>query len=540
MVDLKTTIAGFELTLETLVEISNLLKRLDERLAQLSPELPQLGAIANGGPSLSNTFSDMLNAYQDAFAAMATAARSAALLGLGDQPVVLNLQRNTQPEPAPVPQPVAEQPVAEPQATPHLEVVEAAPVAAPAAPEPVAKAAPVAQAAPAAQSAPTPPAPKAPAPAGDLKPVGAVASQRFSTNAPTGKQLKTEADMMKPLKPIEMPNAEHQIGPMIGQGNGVVYAHGLEIKKHWPGARDSKAAIETPIPNEPWRLLDFGGTVFCVSEDRVTVLNGNELHREGTFQGTFLGQTHTVSSWAGLLSDNGNVSLVLRDKGGRAVGEPIALGNSGDAQTFLATSGEAVYVAFGSGEMFRVEGGGLQALPKPDKGRIAGLAVDDRGLVVTSVGAQGVVLTILDPSGNVLGQSQPVAGSLSHAPVLLEDRAYFVDDSKSEVVCVFLGDLSVLSRKPLERVTGVGRMIGLKEDSGVTLAIMTADAQGRPNDVFLHAVESGANNKLCHISATKGDLAYVDGHIVVSSTSSLQNMIQVFSVYGPAVTAKAA
>ena len=541
LVDLQTTIAGFEMTLETLVDISSSIKRLDDRLAALNPELPRIGAAVEGGQSISGSFSAMLAAYQEAFAAMAAAARSAALLGLGEKPVVLNLQNNHQAQPAAQ--------VAAPQ--PAIEVVSAPPVAqaAPApeavsepAPQPTAPPAPeVAPAAPAAVAAPQAPAPKAPAPAGDLKPVGAIASQRFSAIAPSGKQLKSEAEMMKPLKPIEMPNAEHQIGPMITQGMGVVYAHSTEVKRHWPGARDSKATIEAPIPNDPWRLLDFDGTIFCVGEEKVTVVSGGDLHKEGTFAGKHVNQTHTASTWAGLVSNGGNLSVVLRDKHGRPVGEAVPVGNAGDARTFMATSGEAVYVAFGTGEMFRVEGGGLQALPKLDKGSIVGMGVDERGLVVTSESASGVVLTVLDPVGNVRAQSQVVAGSISHPPVLLNDRAYLVDDSKSEVVTLALHDLSVLSRTVIEGIVRVGRLIGLQEDAGTTLAIMAAEKDGRPTDVYLHSVESGKTAKICRLGATKGEIAYADGHIAVSSTSSMQNMVQVFSVYATAaVGAKAA
>jgi hypothetical protein len=539
LVDLQTTIAGFEVTLETLVEISNLLKRLDERLAQLSPELPQISTAANGGQSLSTGFAAMLTAYQDAFAAMAAAARSAALLGLGDKPVVLNiestLQAQAQAAPAPVAQPAAA-PVVESVPTP---IAQAAPVV-------EVQAAPVAPAAPAAAEEPTPqvaaaPKAKTPVPAGDLKPVGAIASQRYGTAAPGGKQIKADAEVIKPLKPIDMPSAENQVGPMISVGMGVVYAHGNELKKHWPGARDAKANLEAPIPNDSWRLLNFDGNVFCASEDKVMVFGGAELHKEGNFPAKLVAQTHTLTSWAGLQVDGDSAFVTFRDKSGKNAGDTVAIQNPGDANVFLASSGEAVYVAFSTGELFRVEGSGVQNLPKLDKnGSIFGFAVDPRGLYVTSQGGRGVIVSMLDKDGNVVRESKSLADTISHVPAFADHTLHLFDDCKSEMVTVDLDSLQATYRTPLEGVTGITRLIALQEDSVTTLAILACDSELRPTDALLHTVETERTAKLCHLTLTKGDLVYADGHIGVSSTSSLQNMIQVFSVYGPMSGVKAA
>jgi hypothetical protein len=531
LVDLKTTIAGFEMTLETLVEISGLLKRLDDRLAQLSPNLPQIGKVASGSQSLSGSFGDMLAAYQDAFSAMARAAQSAALLGLiTEKPVVLTLEvPEAQPDPlaaapmqdAPKPaEPVAEQPTPEP-------VVEKAPES-PKAHPPAVNAGPAEPRKPVSGKA-------------NLEPVSAAASQRFSYNAPTGRILKEAAEIIKPLKPIEMPSVDNQVGPMITAGQSVIYAHGTELKKHWPGQRDFKAALESPVPNDPWRLLAFEANLFCVRDDGVTVLGLGELHKEGSFQGTFVAQTHTASCWVGVQNDNGDLSVVFRDKGGRPSSDPAKLGNFFDAKVFVATAGEAAFVALGSGELFRIEGSSATALPKADKrGTITGLSVDSRGLLLTNQGPHGVVLSLLDRDGNLLGESAVVAQSISHSPVLLDDMLYLFDDQRSEVVTLAFDSLDELQRKSVEGIKGVVRLLALKEDSGVTVAILAGDIEGRPSDVFLHSVESGTNTKLCHLSALKGEIAYAEGHIVVSSTSSMQNMVQIFSVYGPVPVARAA
>jgi hypothetical protein len=550
LVDLQTTIAGFEVTLETLVEISNLLKRLDERLAQLSPDLPQINQVANGGQSLSGSFAAMLTAYQEAFAAMATAARSAALLGLGgDKPVALNVQTNDQAT-AQATIPKAPEPVLQPEAaTSPAEASAPEPVATQVSqPEPAIAAAPPQEVPAAAPAAPVAAQVMAPQAEGeslmatsDWKPLTSDASRRNFAVAPAGKQLKNAVEIIKPLKPIEMPAVDHPVGPMIANQLAATYAHGPEVRKFWPGQRDAKSTLDAPIPNDAWRLLKFEESLFCIAADKVFVLGAAELNKQGNFPGVFVGQVHTASSWAGLELNDGALSIVFRGKTGKDPSEAMPLGAPGDAQVYMAASGEAVYIAFSTGELFRAESSSAVALPRADKnGTIIGIAVDSRGLIVTSTSAQGVILSVLDQNGKSVKDSAVVAGKVTFAPAMLETQMFLVDDSKSEVVTVSLDTLQVVSRKPVEGILAVGKLIALQEDKGATLAILARDNDGRPSDVFLHAIESGETTKVCHISATKGDMAYTDGHLIVTSTSSLQNMIQIFGIYGPAIAAKAA
>ena len=336
--------------------------------------------------------------------------------------------------------------------------------------------------------------------------------------------------MTKPLKPIEMPSPESHVGPMMASQSAVVFGHGTELKRFWPGARDAKTNLESAIPNDAWRLLEFGDNIFCAREDGVTVVNATELHKVGSFAGKYVGQTHTVSAWAGLLAKDGKVSIEFRDAAGKAAGEPVELGQE-SGEVFLASSGESVYVAFESGEVFLAEGSAAMSLTKIEKGKVLGLSIDPRGILVTSLSDKGVTLSLIDPNGKLVKESAPGVGAASHAPALLGDTCYLFDDSKAELVLISLDSLEQVKRQPVESVNGVSRMFCLKQDGGETVAIMAKDSEGRPTDVFLVSLPSGTATKLCHISATKGEMVYVDGHIAVSSTSSLQNMVQVFGVF---------
>ena len=519
--DLRTTINGLELTLETLAEISRLLKQLDVKLAELSPEFPQVGALAGDtdGAILTPGFTTLINAWEEAFTMMA--ARTAQLLGTA----------GAAPTPAAAPAPALKvetnQETPEPSAAapaPKLEVetnevAEEAPVAETPAPAAV-EGTPGPKSSPIANNEPEP----------TWVSLGSSAKRRFSATAPSGKALKEAAEIGKPLKPIEMPSPDSHVGPMMALKSAVVFGHGTEIKKFWPGTRDAKTNLESVIPNDAWRLLEYKDSIFCAREDGISVLNVNELTKLGNFPGKYLGQTHTDTSWVGVFAKDGQIQIEFRDQAGKSTGEAVQLGAT-EGEIHMASSGESAYVAFETGELFLAEGGAAMSLTKVEKGKIIGLSVDGRGLLVTSRSDQGVTLTLLDQNGKVVREAAPGVGTASHAPALLGENCYLFDDSKSELVVISLDTLKEVKRQQIEGIKAVYRLFGLQQDEGVTVAIMAKDPEGRPTDVYLQSIESGKTTQVCHISATKGEMVYVDGHIAVASTSSLQNMVQVFGIF---------
>lgn len=523
MINLQTTISGLELTLTTLAEISSLITQLDERLAQLSPELPQIasGQISTGG------LAEMLATYQQAFAAIEAAGRAAEALGISGDLDATRVARKTQAptEPKTVnPTPVVQNTVEETPAP----IIEAQP-------EP-----PVAQKEVVVQQVVSQPQADEPVAPAISKPISEVLDgqeiQRPTHVAPKGKQIGSAAELSKPLKPIEMPAIDHQVGPMICNGSNVIYAHGPELKKYWPGTSTAHASLPSLIPNDPWRLHVVDTNVFCVADEAVSVAELGDLHVASTFFGKFVAQANTATSWVGVRDDNGVLSVMFRDKKGKAVSSEVKLGQFTSENVFLETAGECAFIALGCGDVFRVEGTTAEHIITAEKDvEIVGLTVDKHALLITHRSAKGVWLTMVDHRGKPALQSAIVAKSISHQPVLLEDQIFLFDDANSEVVALSLDTLQELGRNSIPEITSVARMLAIADESGATLAIMAQAAESRPSGVYLHATSSGVTHKICQLSAVKAELAYADGHIVVSSTSSMQNLIQVFNIYSPAL-----
>ena len=523
MINLQTTVSGFEITLATLVEISDLIDQLDERLQALSPELPRVRSAGSDGAA---GFGEMLETYRQIFASFEEAVRAASVLGLNDSSApVIDFSSNVTPTvSAPAPEPPAQ-----PQ---KIEVTQLPEMQADATREDVqvqtetVRIHPEAEIAEVTQEQVVQAKPEALIQREDVAEI-----RRTSLSAPAGQQIRLD-DVAKPLKPIEMPSAESQVGPIACTPQGVIYAHGLELKRYWPGAATQRARLDSEVPNEAWRLQMVGNSIFCASEEAVSVFALGDLQPVSSFPGHFLAQAPTTDAWVGVRNEEGNLSTMFRDKHGKKFLGSEKIGTFSSSRIFLEPAAESAIAALDCGEVFKVDAASTQHLFNAGKYvEIVGLAVDSSGIVVANRGSDGVWLSLHNHDGKSTHRSPILAKTISHQPVLTSDNLFVFDDLKSELVQISLTTLEEIQRTPVEGITSVGRLMAIEDEEGVTLAILAQTADERPLAVHLVSSRSGASTKLCHLSATRADIGYSAGHIVVSSSSSMQNLIQVFNIY---------
>ena len=516
MLNLQTTVAGIEITLSTLAEISQLIARLDERLLELSPELPRINTSSSSGEFSCQSFSDLLLAYQEAFSAFEAAARAASALGFhtsapakpspqlpplmtAKEDKVDPAQVSPPPEAKPVEETVSEAPEVE-VATPH----EASPVLEP------------------------------------EKPKLTVVEGKIDRPAAVEHTIQTHPQNSKPLKPIEMPSSDQAVGPMICKGSSVVYVHGSELKKYWPGAATVRGKLDLEIAHDPWRLLITTSSVFCAGDESVSVHKTSDLHRTASIPGRFLAQGCTRDHWVGVREDNGVLSTVFRDKDGSTFKGGEKLGEFFTDKVFLETSDDCAIVALSCGEVFKVDCGSVTHLANAGKYvEIAGLAIDSQKIFITNRNADDVWLTMLDHEGKSIHRSAVVAKSISHAPIIAHNKVFLFDDARSELVTLSTDSLEETRRDVIGGVTSIKRLIAMNDEDGGSIIILAQSADARPTAALIYSVRSGETSKICQLNAANGDIAVSDGHLIVSSTSAMQNLIQVFDIGGP-VMAKAA
>jgi hypothetical protein len=532
--DLRTSLAGLELTLDTLSEISLLLKRLDEQLKELSPDFPQ---VANGNvKGLTTDLASTLASFEEALSMMAS--RSASLLGHAVETSHAPAAAAPAPKPA-EPKPAA--PTVEPAAAEEVSVP--APVQASEEPEEEAEEEKPAQA-------------PAPAPAGKVQArvtvpaegllegepiwdsVPAAGGQNWAYALADGLDLRDEAELSQPLKPVETPSAENPLGAIGAVGRGVIYSQGKDLKKFWPGSGENKVSVESPIPAEAWRVMNFKENVYCVGPNRVEVINAANWAQQKPFAGTYVNQAHTDEHWAGLLNKDGELFLELRDASSALVGEAVSLGAAGDGAVYLAAAGDTVFVGKEAGEIYRVQGGAAEQIWEGEG--LLSLALHTHGIFIAHTSSEGVVASMLDRDGNILAECMTGIQSLGYQPVLLGEYYYMFDNAASELLVGSLETFEVLQQKAVQGVAGVKRMVGLSHGDTEMLAILACDAQGKPTETLLHSPMSGSVHKLCRVNVPNAQIAYVDGHIAVATASSYQNMIQVFSLLKQHAAAEAA
>jgi len=530
LLNLQTTIQGIELTLITLAEISALIERLDQQLSQLSPELPRVG---NGGVS-ADGFREMLRAYEQVFGAFEQAANAAKVLGFDPDGNFAPIAKAAHFAPNVIAAPVIK------QETAAIEQVSASPAVESQDPPQVIE--PVAVTVQLVVEETPAPVPTTEGDAPELEVVEGLAAHHQAPAAPRGQHIRTDSELTKPLKPIEMPAADYEVGPMICNGASILYGHGPEIKKHWPGAATAKGKLTAALPLDIWRLCIVDTHLFCAGEDSVQVLKLADLSNAATIPGKFVAQSQAANSWVGVRDDNGALSVMFKDKKGKSFMGGEKLGELPTSKLFLETAGECAFVALAEGDVFRVEGCSAEHIANAGAYvNIAGFAVDENGLYITNQSGDGAWITMLDHKGKPVLRSASLAASVSHAPMIIEDKLFLFDDKKSQVVTISLDTLQEIKRSFVDGVTSIGQMIAISDEDGGALAFIATNADERPTAVYLHSLENGATTKLCPITGTKAQLGYADGHIVVASSSAMQNLIQVFYVYGAAaVKAKAA
>ncbi len=527
-----------ELTLTTLAEISTLIQNLDERLAQLNPELPRVcsGTFSSAG------FKEMLTAYEQVFGAFEQAANAAKALGfevdaaaLASTPPRTVQVSKTNPTGSTKPTASTSQVtetvkneapvVAEEIPATQVEVEKPAEVAA----QQTEKVQLVVE-----ESAGEVVAAEETA-APELQVIEGFVSHRQTNVAPSGFHVRSDSELTKPLKPIEMPAADYEVGAMICQGASIIYAHGPEVKKHWPGTATAKGKVDGLIPADAWRLCLIDSHIFCAKEDSVSVLKLGDLHSAGTIPGKFVAQGRTGNSWVGVREDGNALSVMFKDKKGKTFMGGEKLGEVASEKVFLDTVGECAFVAVGGGDVFRVEGVSAEHIANAGAYvTIAGFAVDSQGVFITNQSADGVWITMLDHNGRPVLRSATLAATVSHQPVIIDDMLYLFDDKKSEVVSVSLDTLQEVKRAYVDGVTSIGQMIAVKDDDGGALALISTNADERPTAALLHSIESGETVRICPITGVRAQLGYAEGHVVVASSSAMQNLIQVFSAYSAA------
>lgn len=353
----------------------------------------------------------------------------------------------------------------------------------------------------------------------------------WSVKMPSAKPLPSLKGPIRPLTPIETPPVEHHLGALICTGQGAAYAHGDSLRCFWPGTENKVVKLQSPMPDDLWRLMMFSGYVYCAQERQVEIIHTSTWNKHAVFQGDYLNQAHTDSHWIGLMAWGEKLAVDFRDSLGNHINSPREVDALATEPYLLAASSHSVFVGSRNGSLFRVEPAGAVQLCRPSDEKLLSISLTKGGVLTINQTDRGIAGRLIGPDGHLLKEADLGCQVSAHAPVVMNDKFYLFDDTQGELLTVNLKNLEVTGRLELESVLGVNRMIGLACGKNPLLAIVAADERGSSTRAFVLDIKTGQEMTLCPINHPRAEMVAGDGHLVIATSSAYQNTIQVFDPF---------
>ena len=354
----------------------------------------------------------------------------------------------------------------------------------------------------------------------------------WSVKLPINKPLPAVKGPIRPLTPIETPSIDAGVGALICTGQGAAYVHGSQLHCFWPGTETKSVALQSPVPNDMWRLMLFGGYIYCAEERQVEIIHTSTWTKHAFFTGDYLNQAHTESNWVGLMAWGDQLAVDFRDTLGNHVNSPRELEASAAEQSYFAASGNSAFVGTRGGSIFRVDPAGSVQLARPsDEDKLLSISITKAGILAMIQGSAGIEARLISRDGHLIKSSELGCQVMAHAPVIVSDRFYIFDDCQSELLTVSLRNLQVTSRMTLDSTLGVSRIVGLACGKNHYLSIMGTDDRGVCTRAFVLDIKTGQEMTLCPINHPRAEMVAGDGHLVIATSSAYQNTIQVFNPF---------
>lgn len=354
----------------------------------------------------------------------------------------------------------------------------------------------------------------------------------WSVRLPANKPLPAVKGPIRPLTPIETPGIDSGVGALICTGQGAAYVHGTALRCFWPGTETKTVSLQSPVPSDLWRLMMFGGYIYCAEERQVEIIHTSTWTKHAFFTGDYLNQAHTDGFWVGLMAWGDKLAVDFRDSLGNHANSPREIDASATEQAYFAASGNSAYVGTRSGAIFRVDPAGAVQLARPsDEDKLLSISITKAGILAMIHGSRGIEARLISRDGHLLKEADLGCQVMAHAPVVIGDRFYIFDDCQSELLTVSLKNLQVTSRMTLDTTLGVSRIVGLACGKNHYLSIMGTDDRGHCTRAFVLDIKSGQEMTLCPINHPRAEMVAGDGHLVIATSSAYQNTIQVFNPF---------
>ncbi len=343
----------------------------------------------------------------------------------------------------------------------------------------------------------------------------------------------------KALTPPDTPESSFPVRNVLFALGQVVYAHGDRLCGFWPGRDDKSVFLQAEVPAGAWRLQVVNGVAFAALEQRVEMVNLSTWSKQAGFQGVFIDQLHTMTDWVGVAADDGDLSIEFRDSSGQLTNPAATLPI--DPSQYVGSAGNGEHVFFGArdGRVFTATGAGAKsigAFALGKGGELKFLALHGKSLVAITSEPKGCFVRTMDFTG---GHPKEIdLGCLSYGgqPVIAGDQMFIFDAEMSELISCNLRKHKVHARERIAGIESVRSMTGVRHEDAVRLLVVAADGGQQAGSAIVLDPDTKKSVTLGAVGAnTHAEFIPADARVVLSTSTSYQNIIRVFEPFGTAI-----
>jgi len=260
------------------------------------------------------------------------------------------------------------------------------------------------------------------------------------------------------------------------------------------------------------------------------------------FEGQYEGQSHTKRHWVGLSRKGSKLAVDFRSELGKRDVEVagMELGKSGYQFT---CKDDSVFVLSNEGSLgvYSTTGFKEHECKLPKGSEVIQMGVHKGSLYALVQRSAGAFLASLEPTGKIVKQLDFQGVKIAGNASLLGDRLYFNSAGSEELTVCDLKQMSVVENISVPGVHAVHKMVGAYRKKWAALLLMAhLDESGKSRSVILLDPKTGEQVTICSANQPNSDALLAGERVVVSTSSTYQNVIRVFEPLNAEAEQKAA
>lgn len=317
------------------------------------------------------------------------------------------------------------------------------------------------------------------------------------------------------------------IGPMISAAGEIIYLVGRALQFWQPGNTPRSTLLDEAVPDEPWRMAEAGGSIFCVGEQAVFV-NPIGRGKRWRIDGRFLAHGAMGTSWIGIRREGGTVHADLYTSDGE-LRMSHKLGDFADGILAPIVFQDVAFVVSSRGVIWRIDALGAKEFARLQEENVQYAILIEDSIFCVSQRGQGVSVASIRADGR-MGPRFPIERlvDISCAPLTTRGRLLLIGRQPDKIF-----NLDALTLRtgfqPTHGYLNVEGAIGIEGTGDDNYAIL---AGGDQNQKAVTIVNTRSGHLVAQPFRTGGrasiKMIAADGLLVVAASQPGDNRIRAY------------